>query len=125
MAHFRCAQVLVELGDPRGALAEFEQETLVPARGIGTAQALDALGRHQEAEHTIALAEQRWGDAMAYQISYFYAGRKDADRAFSWLERAYRQHDGGLLNLKVDTRFTNLRQDPRFAALLRRMNLPE
>jgi hypothetical protein len=89
----------------------------VPARSIGTAQALDALGRHEEAEHTIALAEQKWGAAMAYQISYFYAGRKDADRAFAWLERAYRQHDGGLPNLKVDIRLTNLRQDPKVFGL--------
>jgi TolB-like protein len=124
MVHFRYAQVLLELGEPQAALAEFEQETLVPGRSIGTAQALDALGRHQEAEHAIALGEQKWGNAMAYQISYFYAGRKDLDRAFSWLERAYRQHDGGILNLKVDTRLRNLRQDPRFAALLRKLNLP-
>jgi TolB-like protein len=32
MAHFRYAQVLLELGKPQVALAEFEQETLVPAR---------------------------------------------------------------------------------------------
>jgi TolB-like protein len=125
MAHFRYAQVLLELGEPQSALAEFEQETLVPARVIGTAQAIDALGRHQEAERSVALAEQKWGDAMAYQFAYFYAGRKDADRAFAWLDRAYRQHDGGMFYIKIDTRLRNLRQDPRFAALLRRMNLPE
>jgi TolB-like protein len=125
MAHFRYAQVLLEMGEPQAALAEFERETLVPARRVGTAQALDSLGRHQQAEQAIALGEQKWGNAMAYQISYFYAGRKDADRAFSWLERAYRQHDGGLVNLKVDTRLRNLRQDPRYAALLRKVNLPE
>jgi len=97
----------------------------VPGRIVGTAQALDALGRHQQAEQAIALGEQKWGNAMAYQISYFYAGRKDADQAFSWLERAYRQHDGGLVNVKVDTRLRNLWQDPRYAALLRKVNLPE
>jgi tetratricopeptide (TPR) repeat protein len=125
MVHFRYASALLEQGNTQAALTEFEQESLVPARYIGKAMALDALGRRSEAEAAIAFAEEKWGDAMSYQISYFYAARNDRDRAFAWLERAYRQHDGGLLNLKVDSRFRNLRQDPRYTQLLRRMNLLE
>ena len=62
---------------------------------------------------------------MAFQIAFFYAGRGDADRAFVWLDRAYRQRDGGLEVLKTEPRFKNLRKDPRFAQLLRKLNLPE
>jgi hypothetical protein len=60
---------------------------------------------------------------MAYQIAYVYASRKDLDRAFYWLERAYQQHDGGLAELKIDPMFRNLGRDPRFKALLRKMRL--
>jgi hypothetical protein len=60
-----------------------------------------------------------------FQIAFFYAGRGDTGRALSWLERAYRQRDGGLEILKVLPTFKNLRQDPRFAQLLRKLNNPE
>jgi len=62
---------------------------------------------------------------MAYQISYVYAARNDTDRALYWLERAYRQHDTGLLSIKNDPMLRNLDSDPRYKAFLRKMNLPE
>jgi hypothetical protein len=62
---------------------------------------------------------------MAYQISYVYAARNDVDHAIYWLERAYQQHDGGLLSMKYDPMLTNVEHDLRYKALLRKMNLPE
>jgi len=53
-----------------------------------------------------------------------YAARGDPDHAFEWLERAYRQRDAGLLGIKIDPFLTSLHGDPRYAALLRKMNLP-
>ena len=47
------------------------------------------------------------------------------DKAFDWLERAYRQRDGGLSDIKTDPPLANLRDDPRYNAFLRKMNLPE
>ena len=52
-----------------------------------------------------------------------YAWRGEKDKAFEWLDRAYQQHSSDLYNLKSD--FASLRGDARFAALLRKMNLPE
>jgi hypothetical protein len=62
---------------------------------------------------------------MAWNIASFYAARNDSDRAFYWLERAYRQHDGGMAELKGYPMFRNLQRDPRYRALLRKVNLPE
>jgi hypothetical protein len=45
--------------------------------------------------------------------------------AFEWLQRAYMQRDGGLVEIKVDLLLADLRSDPRYKALLRKMNLPE
>jgi TolB-like protein/DNA-binding winged helix-turn-helix (wHTH) protein/Flp pilus assembly protein TadD len=58
-------------------------------------------------------------------IASLYALTGDKDRAFEWLDKAYGERDMGIIGLKVDPAFTNLHGDPRFAALLRRMGLPE
>jgi TolB-like protein/Flp pilus assembly protein TadD len=62
--------------------------------------------------------------AAAYQIAEVYAWQGDKDRAFDWLDRAYRQHDGGMIVIKTDWILKPLRSDPRYAELLRRLKLP-
>lgn len=55
-----------------------------------------------------------------------YAGLGNKDRAFEWLEKGYEEHlifGDGTADIKVDPMFDPLRSDPRFANLLRRMNL--
>jgi hypothetical protein len=55
-----------------------------------------------------------------------YAHRNDVDRAFVWLRRAYQERDGALaLYVKSDPLLSNLRHDPRYKALLRKMRLSE
>jgi len=60
--------------------------------------------------------------------AYSFLG--DKDRAFYWLEDAYRHKytlggDGGLLWLKGDPFYVPLRSDPRFAHLVSRVGLPQ
>ena len=45
------------------------------------------------------------------------------DQAFEWLEKAYEGREGSLGGLKVSPKMDNLRSDPRFRDLLRRLNL--
>jgi DNA-binding winged helix-turn-helix (wHTH) protein/TolB-like protein/tetratricopeptide (TPR) repeat protein len=52
-----------------------------------------------------------------------YVELRDTPEALSWLERAYREHDHDLVYLKVDHTWDNLRSEPRFQELLRRMRL--
>jgi len=52
---------------------------------------------------------------------YTYLGQKD--QAFEWLEKAYEERDLYLTQLKVYPLFDSLRSDPRFKALLKKMNL--
>jgi hypothetical protein len=44
----------------------------------------------------------------------------NASQAFEWLNRAYAQRDGGLVDIKVDPLLRSLHGDPRYAALLER-----
>jgi TolB-like protein/DNA-binding winged helix-turn-helix (wHTH) protein/tetratricopeptide (TPR) repeat protein len=67
------------------------------------------------------LSEQRY--APAHDFALVYAGLGDRDRAFEWLEKAYREH-AGLGEVGVDPRWDSLRGDPRFADLTKRMGLP-
>jgi TolB-like protein/DNA-binding winged helix-turn-helix (wHTH) protein/Flp pilus assembly protein TadD len=59
-------------------------------------------------------------------VASVYALAGDKDNAFKWLEKAYAERDGeNITLLKCDPSFKNLRGDPRFAVLLRRMGLPK
>jgi tetratricopeptide (TPR) repeat protein len=84
-------------------------------------------GKKAEAQKVIDqlkdLSKQRY--VSPYGIAIIYAGLNDKDQAFEWLERAYDQRGSYMTLLKVATVFDNLRPDPRFKALLKRMNLPD
>jgi TolB-like protein/tetratricopeptide (TPR) repeat protein len=123
--HYRNTLLLLARGLHEAALTEIERETLSRYREAGLPLALDAMGRRNDADRAIEIAERRDGNAMAYQIAYIYAGRMDLDRTFYWLERAYRQGDPGMRQLKVDPMFKNLHGDPRYQAFLQKMRLPE
>lgn len=58
-----------------------------------------------------------------YGIAEIYACRGEKEQAFEWPEHAYVERDLGLTWLKIDTHFRSLRGDPRYKALLRKMNL--
>lgn len=91
--------------------------------GLGWVLAMD--GQTIEAEDIIAELKRRSDDEQIrpYLIAKIYAGLKEADQAFSWLEDAYRQHDPSLAFILTDETLVHLHSDRRFADLLARMNL--
>ena len=56
-------------------------------------------------------------------VANIHASLGEQDRAFAWIEKAFRERTPTLSHIKVDPRFEGLRSDPRFAELLRRMGL--
>lgn len=58
-------------------------------------------------------------------IASLYALLGDKESAFKWLEKAFQQHPGDLLFLKVNRHFDSLRSDPRFQDLMRRVGFPQ
>lgn len=56
-----------------------------------------------------------------YNLAMVYHGLGERQEALAWLERAYEERDVLLTFAAVDPKWDNLRQDPRFQALLRRV----
>ena len=59
-----------------------------------------------------------------YEIALVYAGLKENDHAFEWLEKAFQARDKGLTYLKIDPCLDPLRSDPRFESLVKRVGFP-
>jgi TolB-like protein len=91
---------------------------------LGTAMAEHSLGHPSESQHAVEEAIRNYGDSLSYQYAMVYAWCNDKDTAFRWLDCGFHVHDGGLIYLKHDRVLASLRSDPRYAALLKRLNLP-
>ncbi len=63
------------------------------------------------------------GHVSLYGIALTYARLGQTEQAFAWLEKAYEERDSRLISLKVDPMFDDLRSDPRFQNLIRRVGL--
>jgi tetratricopeptide (TPR) repeat protein len=120
------SRIYVMQGRPQDALAEIELVHYDPARAFLNAIAYHALGRKKESEAALRELITKYHATNAGEIATVYAFRNQRDEAFEWLERAYAQRDTGLMgnSLKVDPFLKNLHGDPRFAAFLKKLNLP-
>jgi len=82
-----------------------------------------ALGHEAVADASLHSLIVKHATSDAYQIAQVYAWRNERAQALDWLERAYRQRDGGLEGIKTDPLLSNVRTEPRYRALLQKMNL--
>jgi TolB-like protein/Flp pilus assembly protein TadD len=62
---------------------------------------------------------------LAYQYAQIFAQWGDLEKALHWLDAAYRVRDPGLIQLKVDSLLDPVRREPRFQALLAKMQFPD
>jgi TolB-like protein/DNA-binding winged helix-turn-helix (wHTH) protein/Tfp pilus assembly protein PilF len=84
-------------------------------------------GRKHEAQRLIdelnEIARHRYVRPALFVSAYLGIGDKDA--SLTWMERAIEEQDLGLVSPKVDPSLDPLRSEPRFQALIRRMNFPQ
>ncbi|MDH3401240.1 MAG: hypothetical protein OEM03_09770 [Chromatiales bacterium] len=123
--HYRFGRHFLRTGKYNEALEEFKLETFDFLSVSGQALALDKLGKTAQAQVQLNLLITKIGESASYQIAQVYAQRGDADSAMTWLERGFVIRDPGLVYLKSDSTFNPLRDDPRFQALLKKMNLAD
>ena len=106
------------------ALALADQSSEEEFRLFAKAVVLNNLGVTQEAHRLVEQMIARYSYGLACQIAEAYAWFGERDRAFDWLKRAYAQHDSGVVALNTDVLLRGLHGDPRYTALLRKMNPP-
>jgi serine/threonine protein kinase len=106
------------------ALAEMQRETDGAYRFEGLALVYHAMRKIKEADSALTELINRYQDVGAYQIAEVFSYRGESDKAFEWLDRAYRQRDGGVAFLKIDPLLVDIRKDPRYMKLMKKMKLP-
>ncbi len=116
---------LTEMGRQDEALAQLAK--LPPDylfRLIGEAVIYARKGNRAASNAAFELAQRTYGDAAHFQYAEVYAQLGENDQAFASLDRAWEFRDPGLVTMKSDRWLDPLRNDPRYAALLEKMNFP-
>src|SRR5713226_1139019 len=77
--------------------------------------------------------QQSWLDGLAeiskhgyvspFSIAEGYMRLGQREKALEWLEKAYEEHDSGLVSIGVEPMFDSIRSEPRFKEIVRRMKL--
>ncbi len=124
-AHYYLGHVLAARGNLTEALVQMEQELDEESRIAGIAAVQFAMGHKPEADAALSQLSKQAADDWASGIASAHAIRNETDETFKWLERAYAQKDEDLYLIKGNPLFRNVARDPRYAAFLRKMNLPE
>ena len=83
------------------------------------------MGQKEASDAALTEFIEKYAGVAAYQVAEVYAYRGEKEKAFDWLDRAYRQRDSGLTLLGSDPFLANIKDDPRYAAMLRKLKLPE
>jgi TolB-like protein/DNA-binding winged helix-turn-helix (wHTH) protein/Tfp pilus assembly protein PilF len=120
---------LMAKGQPEQAIPVVEKAVSVSDRSpavVGTlVRAYAHAGRRADALRLLEELKRRKqaGYVPAPAFVNAYLGLGDYEKAFAWLEEAYKEQSNGLQFLKVHPFYDPLREDPRFKDLLRRVGL--
>ena len=128
--HHFAASAYIEKGMYAEAAAEARRaKELGPNQTVGTAfgaYALAKLGKRDEAlallNELLTLSGARF--VPPYHVAFVYNGLGETDKALGWLEKGYEQHDPKMAFLKVEPKWNNLRANPRFQELMKKMAFP-
>ena len=112
-------------GEYELALQEFAREPFEFLRLTGEAITYHHLGQQEEAKAALRALISTVGESASFQIAAIYAQWGEVDNAMNWLDRAYVIRDPGLQHLGNTRQFDPIRSDPRFEALLRKMNFTD
>jgi len=130
LAHDRLGLCYEQRGMYPEAIAEHQKVIDLGAKALGIAglgRAYAMSGKRNEAQKALVelqeLSKQR--HVSPGLTGLIYAALGDKDQAFAWLDKSVEEHDLIIARLKVDHGFDNLRSDPRFADVVKRVGLPQ
>ena len=126
ITHVLLGLSFLKKGDTAGAIAEF-QKAKAPNPGawyqgfLGYAYAVSGERAKAEVElrEVEALAKKQYVSPTAFATIYLGLGQKE--KCFDWLEKAYEQQDSACWYLKIDQIYDNVRNEPRFRALVKKI----
>jgi eukaryotic-like serine/threonine-protein kinase len=117
------AQLDLLEGRFKEARTEYQEHGGEGGRRMGDAMIEHAQGHERESQQALKELIAKHAKDMAYQVGDVYAWLGDKDKAFEWLERAYQQRDSGLNGVAYDPLLAHLHDDPRYQALLQKLQL--
>jgi tetratricopeptide (TPR) repeat protein len=130
---FGIAEILRRRGDAQGAIDALRKAYELSGEEEG-ARALATAHTEKDYENAeIAVARLRLADLEALakkryvsplDLARLYSQIGEREKAFSSLDAALAERSAGLVLLKVDRAWDRIRDDPRFAALIRRIGIP-
>lgn len=110
-------------GQPDAALRQLEYSSTL-FRLLGTAIAQHDRGDSVASDQALRALADRFAPADAYWVAAAHAWRGDLDESFEWLDVAEQAGDSSLMYLAFDPLLANLREDPRYRALVGRLQIP-
>ena len=122
--HQTLTAIDIQRGDPTAALQAAQQGPAGSWQDVALAMARQVGGDQAAADAALQNVIAKDADGNAYQIAEIYALRKQPDRMFEWLERAWANRDPGIAYLLYDPFPLAYKGDPRFAAFCRKVGLP-
>ena len=126
--HMFAASIYIEKGMFEQAISEARLASkLAPNQTMSDVYLAYALAKFGRREESLAILEKLNERAKTRFVppSHFamlYNGLGETDKAFEWLEKGFKVRDAKMTFLKVEPKWNNLRAEPRFIDLLRRMN---
>ncbi|MEP6885723.1 MAG: TIR domain-containing protein [Gammaproteobacteria bacterium] len=112
-------------GRPTEALTFCQQVTELRIKMPCVAQAEYSSNHKPEAEAALAELLKTGATNNTYAIAQTYAWRGETAKAFEWFDKAAAVRDAGLPQILMDRQLDSLHKDPRWKALLKKVNLPE
>jgi TolB-like protein/Tfp pilus assembly protein PilF len=119
------SQTLMLQGRLTEALTAARKDTNEEFRLLMLAIILHRMGRQADSDAALAELKRKYPSGDEGGIAWAYAARGELDSAAAWFERAYTQRDLSLTFLKCMADAPKFVRDPRYKALLRKMNLPD
>jgi tetratricopeptide (TPR) repeat protein len=123
VAHHTLARVYEAKGMYEKAIEESwygaPPEEVARAKKIYAQSGMPGIWR-DELNHLLERAKQ--GNVRSFTIAGFYSRLGEKDKAFEWLNKALEERQIQFTYL-VDQRFDNIRSDPRYTELLKRVGL--
>ncbi|TDJ35216.1 MAG: tetratricopeptide repeat protein [Gammaproteobacteria bacterium] len=121
--HYNLGELYFRQNDSDRARPEFEKEHIPWMREFGEALLGIRESSDEEARKLADAYRESVGESAGYQMGVLYCQIGDREKSLDWLEQAERERDPGVMQMLMDPFLEPIRDEPRFQALARKLNL--